>query len=161
MYKFYTRIWFNQIWPHLTAMFGTPSALPTHTPDMWGSGFKRTLNFGSSSTTTWEREAVNHIVLPFSKVDKRSLLFVIIQQFFESGVVNRLRHQWLQVPQAAFDGDAKLSLSYENVLFPFLGHLLVDLSKIILFHLWKYWVQSNLRLIEINSKCRRFVPRLH
>ena len=36
-------------------------------------------------------------------------------------MVNRLRQQWLRVPQSTFDGDAKLSLSYENVLFPFLA----------------------------------------
>ena len=54
-----------------------------------------------------------------------------IQQFFESGVVNRLRQEWLRVPQATFDGDAKLSLSYENVLFPFLGRFSVHLYLII------------------------------
>ena len=61
-------------------------------------------------------------------------------------MVNRLRRQWLRVPHSTFDGDAKLSLSYENVLFPFLGGFSVDLFKVTILNFFEIPSASNFKL---------------
>ena len=78
-------------------------------------------------------------------------LTVPLQQLFEAGVVNRLRQQWLRIPHSTFDGDAKLSLSYETVLFPFLGGFSVDLFKVIIFNFFENPSASN---FKVNLKLR-------